>query len=99
MTIMQPMLSIPPSGEARWGLMTIFRVVTIGLELSLNFISFVVFPLFIARCLLRGGDYGHHHQLPDVVSVESWLSTGKYSRQMISCKARKRHRVFFRFLS
>ena len=50
--------------------MTIFRVVTIGLELSLNFISFVVFPLFIARCLLRGGDYGHHHQLPDVVTVK-----------------------------
>ena len=36
-----------PSGEARWGLMTIFRVVTIGLELSLNFISFVVFPVFV----------------------------------------------------
>ena len=34
-----------PTGEARWGLMTIFKVVTtIGLELSLNFISFVVYP-------------------------------------------------------
>ena len=33
-----------PSGEVRWGLMTILRVVSIGLELSLNFISFVVYP-------------------------------------------------------
>ena len=32
------------TGEVRWGLMTIFRLVSIALELSLNFISFVVYP-------------------------------------------------------
>ena len=32
------------TGEVRWGLMTIFRLVSIAMELSLNFISFVVYP-------------------------------------------------------
>ena len=35
------------TGEVRWGLMTIFRLVSIALELSLNFISFVVYPGFV----------------------------------------------------
>ena len=50
--------------------------------------------LFIARCLLRGGDIGRHHLLTDVVTVESSLSKGHGIRQRISRKARKRHRVF-----
>ena len=84
-----------PTGEAKWGLMTIFKVVTtIELELSLNFISFVVYPRFIARCLLRVGDICRHHLLTDVVTVESSLSKGRGIRQRISRKARKRHRVF-----
>ena len=33
-----------PSGEVRWGLMAIFRVV--GIELRLVFITLVVYPVF-----------------------------------------------------
>lgn len=35
-----------PSGDVRWGLMAIFRVVGIGIELRLNFINLVVYPVF-----------------------------------------------------
>ena len=41
------------TGEVRWGLMTIFRLVSIALELSLNFISFVVYPGFCLK-IIRG---------------------------------------------
>lgn len=35
-----------PTGEVRWGLMAIFRVVGIGIELRLDFITLVVYPVF-----------------------------------------------------
>ena len=41
------------TGEVRWGLMTIFRLVSIALELSLNFISFVVYPGFCLKIISR----------------------------------------------
>ena len=63
---------------------------------NLNFISFVVYPWFIARCLLRDGDIGRHHLLAYVVTVESSLSKGRGIRQRISHKARKRHRGFIK---
>ena len=52
--------------------------------------------LFIARCLLRGGDIGRHHLLTDVVTVESSLSKGHGMLQQISHKARKRQRGFIK---
>ena len=57
------------------------------------------YPGLSLDVFLRGGDDSRHHLLTDVVPVESWLSKGQGMRQRISRKARKRHRVFFRFLS
>ena len=47
-----------PSGEVRWGLMAIFRVVGIGIELRLDFITLVVYPGFFFNHTLRSAVYG-----------------------------------------
>ena len=45
---MQPMVSVPPlRGRLGGGYSSLDRVVSIDLELSLNFISFMVFPVFV----------------------------------------------------